>query len=805
MTTVRQWFKAQGWTPQPFQKDCWKAYGEGQNGMLHAPTGSGKTFALWGGIVQEALKVKKHPAGIQALWITPLRALAVEIQQATQRITTELHPDLNIALRTGDTSQSERAKQKRKPSFGLVTTPESLNVLLSTKDHPKSFQHLKVIVVDEWHELLGTKRGVQMELAIAYLRSFLPELRVWGISATLGNKYLAREILLGPIENYVTVNAQIKKKIKVKSILPKNMESFPWRGHLGIHLLPQVLKLVQKYKTTLIFTNTRAQCEIWFHRLLESDPNLAGNIAMHHGSIDKKIRLWVEDALREEQLKVVICTSSLDLGVDFSPVENCVQIGSPKGVGRFIQRAGRSGHRPKAGSTIHFLPTHAMELIESVALQRGIEQQQIEDRIPFVNSYDVLLQFLMTLAVGKGFQPKELFPVIQNTFCFQTLDEERWQWLLNFLVKGSQSLEHYDEYKKVNILEDGTLKVLNKGIAMRHRLSMGTIVSDTNLKVRYQKGGYLGTVEEWFVAKLKPGDVFTFSGRNLELIRMHNMEVIVRKSKSKKSRIPAWMGGRMSFSAHLSDLLKKALFDQRNQDTPEFKALAPVFYQQQRESVIPQPHQFLIERFQTREGYHTVFYPFEGYAIHEAMASLMAYRISLLSPITFSMSFNDYGFELLSDQPFAKDDFLDNNLLTLDYLHEDLEKSINVSEMARRRFRDIAVISGLVFQGFPNKPIKAKHLQSGSQLFYDVFKDYEPDNLLYQQALEETFDHGMERGRMTQVFENIASQEIVWRDCSQPTPFSFPLITDRIRSKLSSESVEDRIKKMYLQLEKAGQ
>jgi len=805
MTTVRQWFKAQGWTPQPFQKDCWKAYGEGQNGMLHAPTGSGKTFALWGGIVQEALKVKKHPAGIQALWITPLRALAVEIQQATQRITTELHPDLNIALRTGDTSQSERAKQKRKPSFGLVTTPESLNVLLSTKDHPKSFQHLKVIVVDEWHELLGTKRGVQMELAIAYLRSFLPELRVWGISATLGNKYLAREILLGPIENYVTVNAQIKKKIKVKSILPKNMESFPWRGHLGIHLLPQVLKLVQKYKTTLIFTNTRAQCEIWFHRLLESDPNLAGNIAMHHGSIDKKIRLWVEDALREEQLKVVVCTSSLDLGVDFSPVENCVQIGSPKGVGRFIQRAGRSGHRPKAGSTIHFLPTHAMELIESVALQRGIEQQQIEDRIPFLNSYDVLLQFLMTLAVGKGFQPKELFPIIQNTFCFQTLDEERWQWLLNFLVKGSQSLEHYDEYKKVNILEDGTLKVLNKGIAMRHRLSMGTIVSDADLKVRYQKGGYLGAVEEWFVAKLKPGDVFTFSGRNLELIRMHNMEVIVRKSKSKKSRIPAWMGGRMSFSAHLSDLLKKALFNQRNQDTPEFKALEPVFYQQQRESIIPQPHQFLIERFQTREGYHTVFYPFEGYAIHEAMASLMAYRISLLSPITFSMSFNDYGFELLSDQPFAKDDFLDNNLLTLNHLNEDLEKSINVSEMARRRFRDIAVISGLVFQGFPSKPIKAKHLQSGSQLFYDVFKDYEPDNLLYQQALEETFDHGMERGRMTQVFENIASQEIVWRDCSQPTPFSFPLITDRIRSKLSSESVEDRIKKMYLQLEKAGQ
>ena len=805
MTTIRQWFIEQGWKPQPFQKECWKAYSDGKNGMLHAPTGSGKTFALWGGILQEALKTKKHPKGTQALWITPLRALAVEIQQATQRMTSDLHSDLNIGLRTGDTSQSERAKQKRKPSFGLVTTPESLHVLLSTKEHQKYFQELKVVVVDEWHELLGTKRGVQVELALAYLRSFLPTLKVWGISATLGNKDLSREILLGPVKNYVTIDAQIRKKIKVKSILPKNMESFPWRGHLGIHLLPQVLKLVQKNKTTLIFTNTRAQCEIWFHRLLEVDPNLAGNIAMHHGSIDKKIRLWVEDALRSEQLKVVVCTSSLDLGVDFSPVENCVQIGSPKGVGRFIQRAGRSGHRPKAGSTIHFLPTHAMELIESVALQRGIEQQQIEDRIPFLNSYDVLLQFLMTLAVGSGFQPKVLFPIIQRTFCFQNLDQNNWQWLLNFIVKGSQSLEHYDEYKKVNVLEDGTLKVLNKGIAMRHRLSMGTIVSDANLKVRYQKGGYLGTVEEWFVAKLKPGDIFIFSGRNLELIRMHNMEVIVRKSKSKKSRIPAWMGGRMSFSAHLSDLLKNALFEERNYSTPEFKALQPVFFQQKKESILPQPHQFLIERFQSREGFHTVFYPFEGYAIHEAMASLMAYRISLLSPISFSMSYNDYGFELLSDQAFSKEDFLDNDLLTSDHLNEDLEKSINVSEMARRRFRDIAVISGLVFQGFPNKPIKAKHLQSGSQLFFDVFKDYEPDNLLYQQALEETYDHGMERGRMTQVFENIARQKIIWRDCSQPTPFSFPLITDRIRAKLSSESVEDRIKKMYLQLEKAGQ
>lgn len=805
MKTVTQWFNEQGWQPQSFQKKCWKAYASGKNGMLHAPTGSGKTYALWGAILSEAQQQRVLPRGINALWITPLRALAVEIQQATQRMNTALLPKTEVALRTGDTPQSSRAKQKRNPSFGLVTTPESLHILLSTKEHQNDFKQLKVVVVDEWHELLGTKRGVQVELALAYLRSFLPQLKVWGISATLGNPELARTILLGTTENFTVVTATLSKKIVVKSLLPKTMDRFPWRGHLGLHLLPQVIELIKKSESTLLFTNTRAQCELWFHALLEANPDLAGQLAMHHGSIDKKIRLWVEDALRNNQLKVVVCTSSLDLGVDFSPVENCIQVGSPKGVSRFIQRAGRSGHRPKAKSTIHFLPTHAMELIESVALQRGIASQQLEDRIPYLNSYDVLLQFMMTLAVGSGFHPKTLFPIIKKTFCFQTLDKERWQWLLNFLIKGSQSLEHYDEYKKVSLLEDGSLKVQNRSIAMRHRMSMGTIISDALLRIRYQKGGYLGSIEEWFISKLNPGDVFTFSGKNLELLRIHNMEVIVRKSKSKKARIPEWMGGRMSFSAHLSDLLKKTLFEIEDNNTPEFKALQPVFEQQQKESVIPQPHQLLIERFETKEGVHTVFYPFEGYALHEAMASLMAYRISLLSPISFSMSFNDYGFELLSDQAFDAQTFLDNDLFSPDFLMEDLQKSINISEMARRRFRDIAVISGLVFQGFPNKPLKTKHLQSGAQLFYEVFKDYEPDNLLYLQALEETFDHGMERGRLTQVMEGLQNKTVVWKECSQPTPFSFPLITDRIRTKLSSESVEDRIKKMSLQLEKAAQ
>lgn len=801
---VKAWFAEQKWKPLPFQLQCWQAYAKGKSGFVNAPTGSGKTYALWGGIIQQALD---HPPkkGLQALWITPLKALAVEIQQATQRMSTTFDPNWKVDLRTGDTSASHRNKQRQKPNFGLVTTPESLHLLLGSKDHQKYFANLRCIIIDEWHELMGSKRGVQVELALAYLKSFLPQLQVWGISATIGNLDLAQEILLGSeVHQAVRIVSERKKNIKVKSLVPKNMERFPWRGHLGLHLLPEVVKVVRRSRSTLVFTNTRAQCEIWFQRLLDAHPDWAGQMAMHHGSMNKETRLWVEEALRNDALKLVVCTSSLDLGVDFSPVESCIQVGSPKGVGRFLQRAGRSGHQPGASSTIYFLPTHAMELIEALALQTAIQKNSIEDRIPYLNSYDVLLQFLMTLAVGDGFVPQQLFPIIQRTFCYQTLTPETWQWCLNFIRQGSQSLENYDEYKKITVDDSGRYRVANRSIAMRHRMTIGTIVSDADLLVKYQKGGFIGTIEEWFVAKLVPGDVFTFGGKNLELIKIQNNQVLVKKSKAKKAKIPAWMGGRMSFSAHLSELLRETFYQLEATESKEKQALEPVLEQQKKQSILPKTDELLIETFPSREGYHAVFYPFEGYAIHMAMASIVSYRLSLLSPTSFSLAYNDYGFELLSDTPIDLQGLLDNELLSPQNVIPDLRTGINISEMARRKFRDIAVIGGLVFQGTPSQPIKSKHLQSSSQLFFEVFKDYEPDNLLYQQALDETFEHGMEQGRLLQAFVRMNKQQIRWIETHQPTPFSFPLITDRLRGKMSSESVEDRIRKMYLQLEKDG-
>lgn len=802
---IEEWFEQRGWKPQKFQKDTWQAYMEGKSGMLNAATGSGKTYALWGGIMAEALQKKAIKKGVNALWITPLRALAVEIQKSTQTMAKELIPELKIGLRTGDTTTSVRNKLKQKPPFGLVTTPESLHIQLSTKTHQAYFKNVQAVVVDEWHELMGSKRGVQMELAIAYLKTICPKLKVWGISATIGNLDLARAILFGKtVKETVLIRSGFQKKIVVHPLLPNKMDRLPWRGHIGLHLLPQVVEIVNAAQSTLLFTNTRAQCEIWFQKILDQVPDWAGQMAMHHGSMDKKTRLWVEEALRNNTLKLVVCTSSLDLGVDFSPVENCIQVGSPKGVGRFLQRAGRSGHQPGAVSTIHFLPTHAMELIEAMALQNAIKNQIIEDRIPYLKSYDVALQFLMTLAVAGGFSPKTVFNLLTETFCFQNLSKAEWQWMINFLIQGSQSLEAYDEYKKASMDETGKIIVDHKGVAMRHRMSIGTIVSDADLKVKYFSGGYLGTIEEWFISKLKPGDIFTFAGRNLELVRVQKMEVLVRKSKSKTSKIPSWMGGRMSFSAHMSELLRQTLYQVVHGQSPEIETLKPVLEQQCMESIIPEPKQFLIETFKTREGYHAVFYPFEGRAVHEAMAGIVAYRISLRSPISFSMAYNDYGFELLSDQNIDIQGLIDNNLLTAENTIEDLRTSVNISEMARRKFRDIAVISGLVFQGYPNKPVKSKHLQSGAQLLYEVFKDYEPDNLLYQQALSESYDHELEQGRLIQAFERIEEQSIHWAACKYPTPFAFPIMTDRLREKLSSESLETRIRKMYLQIKKAA-
>lgn len=795
------WFREKGWKPFPFQLETWQKFEAGYEGIVNAPTGSGKTYSLMVPILLEVQERQKP--GLKAIWITPIRALAKEIQLAGKRAAEGMGIPADIAIRTGDTEASEKARIKKTPPDVLITTPETLHLLLAQKGYATYLKNLKTIVVDEWHELLGSKRGVQVELALSRLRAVCGPLRTWGISATIGNMDEALHVLLGTAgtkQNKAIVKGNLEKKIVVESVLPDDLDELPWAGHLGLKLIPKILPIIRKSTSTLLFLNTRGQSEIWYQKILEQAPELAGTLAIHHGSMGREVRNWVEDALHSGSLKAVICTSSLDLGVDFRPVETIIQVGSPKGVARFLQRAGRSGHQPGATSKIYFVPTHSLELVEAAGLREAIAQKLIESRIPYIRSFDVLLQYLVTLAVSDGFRPEALLPEVRSTLCFQSISDEEWAWCLRFITTGGDSLGNYDEFHKVAV-ENGLYKVTSKRIALRHRLSIGTIVSDSMLRVKFLGGQFLGNIEEWFVSKLKPGDVFWFAGRSLELVRIKEMTVQVRKSNKNTGPVPSWLGGRMPLSSQMSQILRKKLNETHDEDPKdvEIAFLKPLIARQQEGSIVPTDKEFLIEQFISREGHHVIMYPFEGRFVHEGMAALIAYRISLFQPITFSIAMNDYGFELLSDRPIPIEAAIDSDIFSPAHLTGDILQSVNSVEMARRRFRDIASIAGLVFMGYPGSQKKDRHLQASAQLFFDVFNDYDKNNLLLRQAFDEVMDFQLEEARLRKALERISAQDIVLKKPGKFTPFAFPIIVDRLREKLSSEKLEDRIKRMTLE------
>jgi ATP-dependent Lhr-like helicase len=826
---IQQWYKQKQWKQFPFQKEMEEAYLSGFSGLLNAPTGSGKTFALFLPFLADF--INKHPDtyttqknnGLLMLWITPLRALTNDIRKAMQEVCDDIGLPWRIMTRTGDTSAADKASLKKKLPEVLLTTPESLHLMLAQKEYDKIFKGLQVMVCDEWHELLGTKRGVQVELGLSRLKGLGAEmlerradtnataalstshttpLRIWGISATIGNLEQAAEVLLGndfPPEQIKMVRANVNKKLVIQSVIPDNIENYSWAGHIGVQLLPQVMEIVAKSNTTLIFTNTRSQSEIWYHAIIDNYPEYAGIMAMHHGSLDNEIRNWVEQALHAEALKVVVCTSSLDLGVDFRPVDTVVQVGSPKGVARFMQRAGRSGHAPGAISKAYFVPTHSLELLEGAALKQAIKQGVFESRDPMLLTMDVLIQFMVTLAVSDGFRADELFREVKTTFAFADLRRDEFNQLLDFITNGGKTLAQYDEFLKVEV-ENGLFKVNSRRVAMRHRLSIGTITSELSIRVKWLSGGSLGTIEEGFISKLKPGNTFWFAGRSLEFIKVKEMTAYVKKSTKTKGLIPSWNGGRMPLSSQLSAVFRDKLDEVANgiETDIEVKALKPLFDLQAKLSHLPQSHEFLIESFKSREGHHLLFYPFEGRLVHEGMASLLAYRISKIKPASFSIAMNDYGFELLTDEDIPIEQALeDADFFSINNLIEDIQHSLNSNEMARRKFRDIAHIGGLVFTGYPGQQVKNKHLQASTSLLFEVFNEYEPDNLLVRQAYNEALAFQLEEFRLRAALQRIQTQNIILKTIERPTPFAFPILVDSLgRERLTTETMEERIAKM---------
>lgn len=805
LTQVLEWFEGRGWSPFPFQRQVWDAYREGRHGLIHSATGTGKTLAAAMGPIIEELD-EPAEAGIRVLWVTPLRALAADTAASLADPVQALGLPWAVETRTGDTKGAERARQAKRLPEILVTTPESLTLMLTHADVGDRLRTLRLLVVDEWHELMSTKRGVQTELALARVRRIVPNVRTWGVSATLGNLREAMETLVGTAAataEPILVQGFLGKPIVIDTILPKRIDRFPWSGHFGTQMIPSVIEAIEEGGTCLVFTNTRAQAEIWFQTIRKERPDWEGTVGLHHGSLSREERDTVELGLKNGTLRAVVCTSSLDLGVDFTPVDRVLQVGSPKGVARLLQRAGRSGHRPGVPSRVTCVPTHAFELVDMAAAREAALAGRIESRSGVEIALDVLTQHLVTIALGTGFRSEDLYEEVKTTAAFRHLSPEEWQWSLDFVVRGGSSLRAYPEYRRVEEGDDGVYRVLDKDIAHRHRMSVGTIVSDAALTVQYVNGAKLGTVEESFLARLRPGDRFIFSGKPLEFVRMRDMVAYVKRASSIRGAVPRWAGGRVPLTTELSHAIRQELTHAKYGElrSPEMQAVGPILELQSRWSVIPSEEEFLIERIETRDGHHLFFYPFEGRLVHQGLAALFAYRLSRLAPITFTMACNDYGFELLAPEPAPLEEALEWGLLSPQNLAEQIPASLNEVELARRQFREIARIAGLVFQGFPGMGKSAKQLQASSALFFDVFARYDPGNQLLLQAHREVLQKQLEEGRMGDALRRLSASKLLIAEPGRPTPMAFPILVDRLRETLTSESLTDRIQKMTLRLE----
>jgi ATP-dependent Lhr-like helicase len=751
---------------------------------------------------------KSQPASppLLALWITPLRALANDTCLALDECIRGLKLPWSLEQRTGDTSSSVKVRQRQAPPTAMVITPESLTLMLSYPESLETFKHLRTVIVDEWHELLGSKRGIQTELALARLSSIAPNMRRWGLSATIGNIEHALASLVGhkPSTMCSMIRSDQHRSMDIDLLIPKAIDRFPWAGHIGLAMLEQVIGRIESSNSTLVFTNTRNQTELWYQALLRARPDWAGRIAVHHGSLAPELRTWVEQALADGKLIAVVCTSSLDLGVDFAPVDQVIQIGSPKGTARLVQRAGRSGHSPERTSKLAFVPAHAFEIIELEAAKHAMDQKIIEDRRAIDAPLDCLVQHAVTVALAKPYSRQEFLDEVRSTQAYRNLADEHLDWVLDFVTTGG-CLHAYKDFHRVAI-EFGRYTVRDQGIARRHRMAIGTITSDMMMQVQYISGGKIGFVEESFAAKLKQGDKFLLGGKLLQMDWIREGTVWVRKAKGDPTAVPRWLGGNMPLSSELAEGVRRWIDAIARGDTlPEsLESLGDLMELQRRWSHIPTRDEVLVERCTNRDGDSLMLYAFEGRSVSEGLGALLAYRISRERSNTISIAVNDYGVMLYSPESLGIDtDSLPRWLVQKD-LEQDILSSLNATELTRRRFRDIARIAGLIHTGIPGQSKSMRHLQASTSMVFDALKQYDETNLLLWQASDEVLADQLQIQRLKGALRRMEACRWIHKDLERWTPFSFPLMVERIRDRIGNESLADRIKKMQNQLEKSA-
>lgn len=820
MEAAQRWFEGRGWTPFPFQEEVWGRYLAGESGLVHAPTGFGKSLSAWMGPLLEAQgdpaaleppRTRSQAPPLSVVWVTPMRALAHDLVKNLGEVAREVAPGWLVEGRSGDTSSTIRSRQARRLPTALVTTPESLTLLLSHEDAAEKFASLRCVVVDEWHELFGTKRGIQTELALARLRAIRPEVRTWGLSATLGNLDEACRALVGEGREGVLVRGDQTRELAIETILPDEIERFPWAGHMGLRLLDDVARALDTAKSALVFTNTRAQAERWFQALSYARYERREEIALHHGSLDREQRGEVERAIAAGDLWAVVATSSLDLGVDFTPVDLVLQIGSPKGVARLAQRAGRSGHRPGARSRLVCVPTNALEVLEFAAARDALRRGEVEPRQALAAPLDALAQHLVTVAASGPFEAAALFEEVRTAYSYRGLTRQEFDWALEFVRFGGEALSGYERFARVVERADGRFAIGGKRIARDHRLNIGTIAGFGSLQVAFRNGRKLGSIEETFLSRLRPGDGFSFAGKSLELVRVADGTAYVKAAKKASGLVPRWYGGRMPLSNELSEAVRRALGQVAEvmrtgevSGATEIDRVAPLFALQGEMSRVPGPGELLIERVRTRDGDHAFLFPLEGRLVHEGLAALLAWRATRRAKATITQSVSDWGIELVARRELPVADGEWEELLSPQGLLDDLLACLDGTGLARRHFREIARVAGLVHPGMPGQRKGQRQLQASAGLIFDVLVEHDPENLLLEQARREVMERTLEVSRMRRALESLRGRRVVVERPRRLTPLAFPLWAERVRERVSSESWEDRVRAMAAKLEGAA-
>ncbi|MBB3877630.1 ligase-associated DNA damage response DEXH box helicase [Sphingomonas pseudosanguinis] len=778
---LTDWFAAKGWQPRSHQLAMLEEARAGRHALLVATTGAGKTLAGFLPTLTELIEAPSE--GLHTLYVSPLKALAVDIRRNLVTPIEEMGLDIRVETRTGDTSSDKKARQRVKPPQILLTTPESLSLLLSYPDAGTMFASLKTIVVDEVHAFATGKRGDLLSLCMARLQRIAPAMRRVALSATVADPDGYRAWLApdGDIDAVGLVTGEPGAPPDISILLPE--DRIPWAGHSGRYAASQVMRVIEANRTTILFCNTRSLAELIFQDLWKAnDKSLP--IGVHHGSLSLEARAKVEAAMADGQLRALVATASLDLGVDWGDVDCVIQMGAPKGSSRLLQRIGRANHRLDESSRAILVPGNRFEYLEARAALDAVEAGELDPDLFRPGALDVLAQHVMACACAAPFEQGALLDEIRSAMPYSALDDETFERVLRFIADGGYALKAYDRFKRLVQQPDGTWRVTHPQFVAQHRLNAGIIVEATMLKVRFRNGRQLGRVEEGFAATLAPGDTFLFAGLSLEVESIDGEDLIVRAT-SRPARIPTYGGSRMPLSTSLADRVRAFLADRKEWDRfpPDVHDWLEM---QDRRSVLPRPGQLLVETF-PREGRHyMVAYSFEGWNAHQSLGMLITRRMEAqgLKPLGFVASdyaLACYGLEKVTDPA---------SLFSPDILENEFVDWVQQSHLLKRAFREVAVIGGLVDRQHPGKRKTGRQVTFSTDLIYDVLRKYEPGHLLLQAAWDDARARMTDVGRLANLLDR-AGGTMLHVDLERVSPLAVPVLVLIGREKVATGSADD--------------